>query len=157
MSETRILPALQPEQVEQARTLVLEYVNGLGIDLDFQDFEQEMREFPSDYAPPDGCLLLAMDAQGPAGCVGLRKLEPGICEMKRLYVRPRCRGQGLGQRLAQAVIEEARVLGYSAMRLDTLSTMHSAIGTYRGLGFQPIAAYYRNPIEGALFFELKLG
>ncbi len=152
----QILPATPPEQVEQVRALVLEYVAWLGIDLDFQDFEAEMREFPGDYAPPEGCLLLAEDAQGPAGCVGLRKLEPGICEMKRLYVRPRCRGQGLGQRLAQAVIREARALGYRAMRLDTLSTMHSAIALYQGLGFQPTAPYYRNPLRGALFFELKL-
>lgn len=156
MSEIRILHATEPRQVEQARTLVLEYVKGLGIDLAFQDFEEEMRAFPGDYAPPEGCLLLAVDAEGPAGCVGLRILEPGICEMKRLYVRPRCRGQGLGQRLARAVIDEARALGYAVMRLDTLSTMDSAIGVYRGLGFQPTAPYYRNPIEGALFFELKL-
>jgi carbonic anhydrase len=142
--------------VEQARALVLEYVDWLGIDLNFQDLESEMREFPGDYAPPDGCLLLAVDEQGPAGCVGLRKLEPGICEMKRLYVQPRCRGQGLGQRLAQAIIDEARALGYAAMRLDTLSTMHPAIALYRGLGFQPTAPYYRNPLEGALYFELKL-
>lgn len=113
--------ATEPEHVEQARALVLEYVESLGIDLDFQDFESEMREFPGDYAPPEGCLLLAVDARGPAGCVGLRKLEPGICEMKRLYVRPRSRGQGLGQVLAETVIGEAR-----------------------------------NPLEGALFFELKL-
>jgi putative acetyltransferase len=152
----RIVPVTQPEQVEQARALVLEYVSSLGIDLDFQDFEAEMREFPGDYAPPDGCLLLAVDEQGPAGCVGLRKLKPGICEMKRLYIRPRCRGQGLGQRLAQAIIQEARALGYQTMRLDTLATMHPAIALYRGLGFLPTAPYYRNPLEGALFFELKL-
>jgi putative acetyltransferase len=152
----QILPAMGPERVDQAKALVLEYVESLGIDLGFQDFEAEMREFPGDYAPPDGSLLLAVDAQGPAGCVGLRKLEPGICEMKRLYVRPRCRGLGLGQLLAQAVIGEARALGYTAMRLDTLSTMHPAIGLYRELGFQPTAPYYRNPLEGALFFELKL-
>ncbi len=152
----QLRPATGREQVVQARELVLEYVKGLGIDLDFQDFETEMREFPGDYAPPDGCLLLAEDAQGAAGCVGLRQLEPGICEMKRLYVRPRYRGQGLGQLLAQAVIAEARRLGYTAMRLDTLSTMGAAIGLYRELGFQPTAPYYRNPLEGALFFELKL-
>jgi len=152
----QVLPATEPERVEQTKALVLEYVESLGIDLDFQDFEAEMREFPGDYAPPDGSLLLAVDAQGPAGCVGLRKLEPGICEMKRLYVRPRCRGQGLGQLLAQAIIEEARALSYTAMRLDTLSTMHPAIGLYRELGFEPTVPYYRNPLEGALFFELKL-
>jgi len=152
----QLVHATQPERVEQARELVLEYVASLGIDLDFQDFEAEMREFPGDYAAPDGSLLLAVDEQGPAGCVGVRKLEPGICEMKRLYIRPRCRGQGLGERLARAIIEEARTLGYTAMRLDTLDTMHPAIRLYRGLGFQPTAPYYRNPLRGALFFELKL-
>lgn len=152
----QLVHATEPERVEQARELVLEYVESLGIDLDFQDFEAEMREFPGDYAAPDGSLLLAVDARGPAGCVGVRKLEPGICEMKRLYIRPPCRGQGLGERLARAIIEEARVLGYTAMRLDTLDTMHPAIRLYRGLGFEPTTPYYRNPLQGALFFELKL-
>jgi putative acetyltransferase len=152
----QVVAATQPSQVEQVRTLVLEYVEHLGIDLDFQDFEREIREFPGDYAPPGGHLFLATCEQELAGCVGLRQWEPGICEMKRLYVRSRYRGHGLGQRLAQAAIHEARALGYVAMRLDTLPNMQSAIVLYRALGFQPTAPYYRNPIEGALFFELKL-
>jgi putative acetyltransferase len=152
----QILAATQPEQVKQVRELVVEYVKSLGIDLSFQDFERELQEFPGEYAPPMGRLFLATDEEGPAGCIGLRELEPGICEMKRLYVRERCRGQGLGQRLVQVLIQEARAMGYTAMRLDTLPNMHAAIGMYRALGFKPTAPYYRNPIEGALFFELKL-
>lgn len=152
----RIIPATQPSEVEQVKALVFEYVEGLGLDLSFQDIEAELREFPGEYAPPAGCLLLAMREEAPAGCVGLRPLEPGVCEMKRLYVQSRYRGHGLGVQLARAIIAEARAMGYSAMRLDTLPSMTAAIGMYRELGFQPIAPYYRNPIEGALFFELKL-
>ena len=152
----QILEATRPSEVEQVRTLVLEYAGSLGVDLCFQGFEREMREFPGEYTPPEGRLLLAMSGEEPAGCVGLRPMEPGACEMKRLYVRPRYRGQGLGQQLARAVIAEARTLGYAVMRLDTLPSMKAAIGMYRELGFQPIAPYYRNPVEGALFFELKL-
>ncbi|WP_240486741.1 GNAT family N-acetyltransferase [Hyalangium minutum] len=138
------------------KALVLEYVEGLGLDLSFQDIEAELHEFPGEYAPPEGRLLLAMSGEEAAGCVGLRPLEPDVCEMKRLYVQPRYRGHGLGAQLARAVITEARAMGYAAMRLDTLPSMTSAIGMYRELGFQLIVPYYRNPIEGALFFELKL-
>jgi ribosomal protein S18 acetylase RimI-like enzyme len=152
----RITPATQPSEVEQVKALVLEYVEALGLDLGFQDFERELREFPGEYAPPEGRLLLATSEEQPAGCVGLRQLEPGLCEMKRLYVRPQYRGKGLGAQLLRAVIAEARALGYAAMRLDTLPSMQAAIGMYRELGFQPIAPYYWNPVEGALFFELKL-
>ncbi len=152
----RIVTAAQPSEVEQVRALVLEYVDSLGVDLGFQDFAREMSGFPGEYTPPGGCLLLAARGEEPAGCVGLRPLEPGMCEMKRLYVRSRYRGQGMGQQLARAVIAEARALGYAAMRLDTLPSMQAAIGMYRELGFQPIAPYYWNPVEGALFFELRL-
>jgi carbonic anhydrase len=152
----RITPATQPPHVEQVKALVLEYVEGLGLDLGFQDFEGELRAFPGEYAPPMGCLLLATSGEEPVGCIGLRPREPGLCEMKRLYVRPRYRGQGLGEQLARAVIAEARALGYAAMRLDTLPSMQAAVGMYRALGFQPIAPYYWNPVEGAMFFELKL-
>lgn len=152
----RIIPATRPSEVAQAKALVAEYVEGLGLDLSFQDIEAELHGFPGEYAPPEGRLLLAMSGEEAAGCVGLRPLEPGVCEMKRLYVRPGYRGQGVGAQLARAVIREARELGYAAMRLDTLASMTAAVGVYRELGFRPIEPYYRNPIEGALFFELKL-
>lgn len=152
----RIIPATRPSEVAQVKALVAEYVEGLGLDLGFQDIEAELSEFPGEYAPPEGQLLLAMSGEEAAGCVGLRPLEPGVCEMKRLYVRADYRGHGVGVQLARAVIREARELGYAAMRLDTLPSMKAAIGMYRELGFQLIEPYYRNPIEGALFFELKL-
>jgi putative acetyltransferase len=152
----RIIPATRPSEVEQVKALVVEYVEGLGLDLGFQDIEAELREFPGEYAPPEGRLLLAVSGEEAAGCVGLRPLEAGLCEMKRLYVRAGYRGHGVGAQLARAVITEARAQGYAAMRLDTLPSMKAAIGMYRELGFQPIEPYYRNPIEGALFFELKL-
>ncbi|MDC0711570.1 GNAT family N-acetyltransferase [Stigmatella sp. ncwal1] len=151
-----IVPATRPWQVQQTRTLILEYAAALGMRLDFQDFTREMDAFPADYAPPGGCLFLATGDHGPGGCAGLRPLTPGICEMKRLYVRVRHRSHGLGQRLALAAIAEARALRYTCMRLDTLPTMHIAIGLYQHLGFQPTAPSGASASSGALCFELKL-
>ena len=129
----------------------------MGIDLCFQNFEQELAELPGHYAPPSGCLLLATVGDEPAGCVALKKLADGVCEMKRLYVRSQCRGTGLGRTLAEQIIREAQVLGYEAIRLDTVpSRMGSAVGLYRSLGFRDIPPYCFNPMPGALFLELHL-
>lgn len=136
--------------------LFREYASGLGFSLDFQDFERELNQFPGDYAPPRGALLLAELDGEPVGCVGLRPLDPDTCEMKRLYVRSSCRGRGVGRRLAERVIDEARSRGYRRMRLDTVPSMTEAIRLYRGLGFLEIPAYRFNPVRGALFFELPL-
>lgn len=152
----RIVQAAEPWQIEQARTLIREYTNALGIDLGFQDFEQEMAGFPGAYAPPGGRLLLALDGSEAAGCVGIRGLEPDTCEMKRLYIRPAYRGHRLGRRLIEAALEQARAMGYSAMYLDTLPGMDAAIRLYESFGFQRTAPYYANPIPGALFFKLLL-
>ena len=151
-----LVQAESAEQIGQARELFLEYAAATGLDLCFQNFDEELAALPGAYAPPDGRLFLAIDGTEVAGCVALRKLDAETCEMKRLYVRPASRGTGAGKSLALKIIEEARSIGYARMRLDTLPSMQRAITLYRSLGFQPIEAYRYNPEEGALFMELAL-
>ena len=138
------------------RTLFREYAATLDVDLDYQGFQQEVAALPGDYAPPRGCLLLATAARDALACVGVRPLDPDVCEMKRLYVRPQARGTGLGRRLAVAAIDFGRAAGFRAMRLDTLPSMTSAQALYRELGFRGIAPYRSSPVAGTLFMELDL-
>ncbi len=144
-------------QIAQARELFLEYADSLGFSLCFQGFDKELAALPGDYAPPEGRLLLAyFDAQ-LAACAALHKLEPGVCEMKRLYLRPQFRGKGLGRILADRVIAEARHIGYRRMRLDTVEPiMKDAVAMYRKIGFHEIGPYRPNPIAGAMYMELQL-
>jgi ribosomal protein S18 acetylase RimI-like enzyme len=144
------------EETDVVRGLFREYADGLGVDLSFQRFDEELEGLPGAYASPTGRVLLAYDAELVAGCVGLRRLEPDVCEMKRLFVRPGWRESGLGRRLAVAVIDEARSLRYARMRLDTLPSMGAAHGLYRSLGFRDIDAYTVNPVPGTRFLELDL-
>jgi putative acetyltransferase len=144
-------------QVAQARELFLEYEHSLGVNLCFQNFEQELAGLPGHYAPPDGRLLLAEHEGQLAGCVALRKWEAHICEMKRLYLRPTFRGKGLGRALAEKIIAEGRTIGYQRMRLDTIEPlMKDAVEMYRKMGFREIAPYRPNPIAGAAYMELQL-
>ena len=152
-----IVPAHTPDQIEEARQLFKEYVAWLEIDLCFQNFDVELAGLPGDYAPPRGCLLLAVDGDQIAGCIALRKIADGICEMKRLFVRAAFRGKGLGRELADNIIRNATKIGYERMRLDTLpGRMDKAIALYRELGFKEIAPYYNNPVPDAMFMELVL-
>lgn len=151
-----IVAVASPEQMATARMLFKEYEASLGIELSFQGFAREVAELPGAYAPPAGRLFLAIDGAEPFGCIALRPLGDGICEMKRLYVRPSARGARLGRRLAETVIHEARAIGYTRMRLDTLPSMKEAFALYQTLGFREIAPYCENPIIGTRFMELDL-
>ena len=146
-----IRPA-SPADLDEIRVMLREYAAWLEVDLCFQNFEQELAGLPGDYAPPRGRLLFAEGA----GCIALRAIDEEICEMKRLYVRPQHRGSGLGRRLVQAIIDEARAIGYRRIRLDTMPKMDSAQKLYASLGFHEIAPYRYNPEPGARFLELDL-
>lgn len=145
-----------PEDIEITRELFRAYQTSLGIDLCFQNFESEMEQLPGKYTLPEGRLYLAFEDGQAVGCAGLRRIEEGVCELKRVYVHPAFRGQGIGRRLALQAVNDASEIGYERMRLDTLPSMRSARGLYRSLGFEPIAPYTNNPVEGAIFLELKL-
>jgi putative acetyltransferase len=152
----QIVEAQEGENLERLRRLFAEYASSLGISLDFQNFAQELANLPGDYAPPDGQLLLAFWQGEPAGCVALRKFAGPICEMKRLYTRPRFRRCGIARALCEAAIKNARRIGYERMRLDTLPSMAAAKALYLSFGFREIAPYRYNPIKDASFLELAL-
>jgi ribosomal protein S18 acetylase RimI-like enzyme len=142
------------------RALFAEYARSLNIDLCFQNFEAELQALPGDYAPPRGALMLARAGSELVGCCALRPLDtvdyPNACEMKRLYVRPALRGDGVGRRLAEAVMEAAQQAGYAFILLDTLSEMETARAMYQDLGFTEIPPYYYHPIEGAHYLMARL-
>jgi GNAT superfamily N-acetyltransferase len=142
------------DDMQLARELFRDYAAELAVDLCFQSFDAELAGLPGAYAPPKGRLLIAECDGIAAGCVALRPIDEGVCEMKRLWVRPAFRGEGLGRRLAESILAEARAIGYHTMRLDTLARLVPARELYRRLGFQEIAPYTANPIEGAIFMEL---
>jgi putative acetyltransferase len=142
-------------EVEEIRSLLVEYGQSLNFNLCFQSFDEELRTLPGAYGPPRGRLVLARVDGFAAGCIAMKPLDAKMCEMKRLYVRPRFRGRRLGQALASRLIDDARAAGYQSMRLDTIrGAMDPAIALYRAIGFREIPPYYPNPIPDALYFEL---
>ena len=142
--------------VVRVRELLVEYQGWLGVDLCFQGFDEELENLPGKYAPPGGRLLLARQGDAVAGGVGMWRLEDGVCEMKRLFVRSPWRGKGLGRQLAWAIVAEGRAAGYARMRLDTLGHLIAARALYRDMGFVEVAPYYHNPHEGVMYMELDL-
>ena len=151
-----IIRAETDDHFEEARSLFAEYAASLGIDLGFQHFDEELMDLTAQYSLPNGCLLLAFHGDETAGCVALRRLDGDVCEMKRLYTKPRFRSLKIGRLLVEKIIEEARRLGYGRMRLDTLPSMVRAQALYKSLGFGEIAPYRFNPVGGTVFMELRL-
>jgi GNAT superfamily N-acetyltransferase len=153
----KIFQATTPEEIIQARCLFEEYAAWLKVDLCFQGFAAELAGLPGVYAPPRGRLLLALVDDEAAGCVALRHLDDyAICEMKRLFLRPAFRRQGLGRTLAERIIEEARTIGYTTMKLDTLPRIRAATHLYESLGFVRCGAYYDTPLLDTIFMDLQL-
>jgi ribosomal protein S18 acetylase RimI-like enzyme len=152
MPPFRLAKLRSAPEITVAADLFREYVNGLGIDLSFQDFAAELAALPGKYAPPSGELMLAYSPRGDVlGCVAVRPPAGTVCEMKRLYVRPAARGLGIGRALVAAIIEAAQALGYTQMKLDTLPSMPEALALYESFGFVRIAAYYHNPVPGTVY------
>lgn len=156
MTSIEIVETREGAPLEQARALIVEYAESRGFPLSWQGFDEEVASLPGRYAPPDGRLLLGLVNGRPGGCVGLRRIDGESCEMKRLYVQPAARGQGLGRLLAERVIEEARGIGYRAMLLDTLDRMEEAGGLYRALGFHTTEPYRYNPLPDVVYLRLAL-
>jgi len=157
VEDVRIAPARTPADLAAVAQLFRRYAESLPVDLGYQDFEAELAALPGKYAPPAGEQLLARDGQDvPLGCVALRSLDEGACEMKRLYLAPEARGLGLGRALTLAAIEAARARGYRELRLDTLASMAAAQALYDGLGFRRIAPYYAPTPPGTVFMAIEL-
>jgi putative acetyltransferase len=153
-----IRQAVSPIDVTQARTLFEEYAAWLNVDLCFQGFAQELATLPGSYAPPRGRLLIAGSPEAAMGCVALRPLAGDellapVGEIKRLYVKPDARGTGLGARLVETLLQEARAIGYRELKLDTLEHMTGARLLYQRLGFAPCSPYYHNPLPGVLYMS----
>jgi putative acetyltransferase len=144
------------DDLTSVKRLFIEYAESLGFNLCFQDFDHELEELPGEYALPSGAILLARDDAQDVGCVALRRIDDSACEMKRLYVKPTHRRRGFGRRLAEEIILIARELGYRSMKLDTISSMVEAITLYRMLGFVETEPYRYNPMEDAVYLELRL-
>ena len=145
------------EDYRLAADLLREYEAGLGVDLCFQGFPEELRTLERTYGPPGGRFLILRSGERTAGCVALEDSGDTVCEMKRLYLRSEFRGRGLGRKCAEEVVRIAREMGYTSVRLHTLPSMRAAIALYGSMGFREIAPYDETPVEGVVFMELELG
>ena len=148
-----LIKATTPQHLDKVHELFTEYQLFLGFSLCFQGFDEELATLPYKYAEPEGSILLAFVGNECAGVVALKKLEEGICEMKRLYVKPAFQGLGLGRQLAEKIMEEARQKGYRVMKLDTLRRLESAVALYQKLGFETTQPYNYNPESDIVYFE----
>jgi GNAT superfamily N-acetyltransferase len=154
---TSIEQAASSADITAARALFREYASSLDVDHGYQGFEAELAGLPGKYAPPTGALLLARRDGAAIGCVALRAIDrAGICEMKRLYVRPAGRGHKLGRALVEAIVSEAQRLGYCEMWLDALPSLSAATALYRSVGFVAMPAYYDTPVAGTAFLRRPL-
>lgn len=142
--------------VAAARALFQEYSDELGVDLCFQGFAEELASIPGKYAPPRGVLLVVSEEEIPIACGALRELDSQTCELKRIFIRPTHRRRGLGRQITVDLMERARSIGYTGVRLDTLLRLKPAVGLYLSLGFQETAAYNFNPEADIAYFERKL-
>jgi putative acetyltransferase len=158
MHETSLVisEARWPTDRDAVESVFREYVGSLAEDISFQNVNDELAGLPGKYARPTGVVLIARDGDNAAGAIAYRMVEPGVCEMKRLYVRPAYRGRGLARDLANELIEDARARGYRTMLLDTLGSMQAARALYRDLGFAPVEPYYDNPLPGVMYMALDL-
>jgi putative acetyltransferase len=144
------------EELEEVREIFIEYADFLQVDLCFQDFEKELQTLHKVYNPPAGCIILAKEDEQVLGCIALKPISEGVCEMKRLYVRPSARGKALGKKLVEELIDFAKKVGYKTMKLDTISSLKEAINLYQSKGFVKTEAYVYNPLSDVLYFELTL-
>jgi ribosomal protein S18 acetylase RimI-like enzyme len=151
-----IREARSPVQLRELRRLLEQFASSIEADLEFQDFKQELAALPGPYGPPDGRLLIWEEDEGVGGCVALCNLGEGVGELRRLWVSPLFRGRGIGRELIDELLRQARKIGYSKVRLHTLSTMLSARAVYDGLGFYEIPPYTRVPAEGVIFLEREI-
>lgn len=156
MKKIEIKKIESAQDLEEVKQLFREYASFLQVDLCFQGFESELAKLPAKYAEPEGAIFLAKVNDMPAGCIALWKLEDGVCEMKRLYVKPEFQGLGLGKQLANILIEEAKQKGYNKMKLDTLQRLSAANALYTNLDFIKTIPYNVNPEEDVVYYEKEL-
>jgi carbonic anhydrase len=157
MPEFKLVEVAAVEQMPVVRELFQEYADWLKVDLCFQGFTEELENLPGRYSRPSGLIIIARSAGKAAGCIALKPLAEGICEMKRLYVRPEFRDHGIGTALVRTALDEAKRMGYRCMRLDTMAQMEAAIRMYQAHGFEEIPSYYDNPHEGVVYMERCFG